>query len=526
MPISRCHRSRRCCRALRCALLLLAAGLTPALVSAASIETLVMPGPVIEDHAELEEACSSCHDIFDRTAQRRLCLDCHEEIGRDLAAGEGLHGRDPRVGETQCRECHTEHKGRTADVVGLQPDLFDHEMTDFLLEGAHVQQTCSSCHETGVRFAEAPGACEGCHLEEDAHAGGLGEACGDCHDPQRWQSAQFDHDTTDFPLDGKHQPLACLSCHADVRFDPLPAACIDCHRLDDAHGGARGDGCADCHGTSSWDSRFDHKAETGFALVGAHSELVCRNCHVSETDYAGLPTDCQGCHSGDDAHLGRNGPLCADCHSQKSWEVRFDHEAETGYALLGAHESLVCSDCHRGSLTDELPRSCEGCHGPDDPHGDSLTTCGDCHEPSEWTLVPRFQHDLVSFALVGMHRTTSCEQCHDSLVFAPLADTCVDCHGDDDVHGGGLGTACADCHNPVGWDSWQFDHDLQTDFALEGAHRDLACEGCHRPGRPAAQQASTCIACHRGDDVHRGRFGPQCNDCHSNESFADPVLVN
>jgi hypothetical protein len=30
---------------------------------------------------------------------------------------------------------------------------------------------------------------------------------------------------------------------------------------------------------------------------------------------------------------------------------------------------------------------------------------------------------------------------------------------------------------------------------------------------------STCIACHRNDDVHLGQFGAQCQRCHSTATF-------
>lgn len=498
--------------------------LLPLAASAASLETLVMPGPVIEGHADLEDDCSNCHDVFDRSAQRQLCLDCHEPVALDLAAGDGFHSLHAEASTAPCRQCHTEHKGRNADIVGLAPEMFDHQQTDFPLDGPHAQQPCGSCHEIDLRYAEAPNTCEGCHQADDTHKGAMGENCGECHAVVRWEQGEFDHDTTDFALTGKHQPLACLACHVDRLFESPGGTCIDCHRLDDAHGGARGDDCGDCHGSESWDADFEHEAETGFALRGAHEALVCRNCHVSESDYSGLPTDCQGCHSGDDAHLGRNGTECGDCHGEKTWEIRFDHGAETGYELVGAHAEQDCTACHKGSLADPLPTDCGDCHAVDNPHGASFVECADCHEQTQWSEVPRFQHDLTRFALVGMHRTASCEQCHATFEYAPEEDACVACHATEDAHDGAFGEGCDDCHNPVGWDFWRFDHTEQTEFALIGAHEGLVCEACHRPGSRADKQASVCVSCHRGDDVHRGGFGQQCDRCHDSESFSNPVI--
>ena len=51
---------------------------------AQDIETLLMPGDVIEGHADVEAECSSCHKSFDKKAQRGLCMDCHEVVADDV----------------------------------------------------------------------------------------------------------------------------------------------------------------------------------------------------------------------------------------------------------------------------------------------------------------------------------------------------------------------------------------------------------------------------------------------------------
>jgi hypothetical protein len=291
--------------------------------------------------------------------------------------------------------------------------------------------------------------------------------------------------------------------------------------VDDVHEGRNGAACGDCHDTRSWEASFDHFKETGFALTEAHAELSCRNCHVTEGSYEGLTTNCSGCHAGDDVHLGKNGTACDDCHGQTSWKISFDHESETGYALLGAHSSLGCNDCHTEGLEKPLPVECVGCHDGDDPHGGTLPECRNCHGEVHWDEDLRFSHDLTHFALVGLHRVTSCEQCHDSQVFAPVAHACLDCHRDEDVHGGAMGDACETCHNPSGWTYWAFDHQEVTGFALDGAHGGLACAACHPAGRPAGRQSRACVACHRTDDVHNGRFGQNCDRCHLSTSFEE-----
>lgn len=499
----------------------LLAVLTFPTANAASLESLVMPGPVIEGHADLEEECGSCHAVFDQSSQRRLCLDCHELVAADLTAGTGLHGRHPEVADRECRNCHTEHKGRDADIVGLVPDLFDHSFTDFPLEGAHGSLNCAACHEADVRFADASGECQGCHQDDDPHDG-LGDQCGDCHGPDRWREANFDHTTTDFPLIGAHTDARCLSCHSDHRFEAPASECASCHRLDDVHGGTNGSACADCHDSTSWKTTFDHRAETGFALVGAHGALVCSSCHLPGADRSDVGSECADCHRGDDPHLGSRGTACGDCHTETEWTVSFDHAAETGFALSGAHRPLACESCHESSLEAPLDSACVACHFTDDPHEGNLAECDSCHGDQSWADGVRFSHDLASFALVGLHRVATCEQCHASLAFTGTDDECVACHRSEDIHGGAMGEACESCHSPAGWDLWRFDHAGATGFELTGTHADLVCQDCHGPdGTPAERQSSNCIACHRGDDVHRGDFGGRCDRCHTTVSFEE-----
>jgi len=255
--------------------------------------------------------------------------------------------------------------------------------------------------------------------------------------------------------------------------------------------------------------------------MGAHSLLTCQNCHVSEIGYSALPTGCNDCHSGDDAHLGRNGMNCGDCHDQSEWATSFDHLAKTGFELAGSHGSLTCSACHSDGLDAPLATDCGSCHGDVDPHAGSLDDCGTCHGQTRWASELRFQHDLTDFALVGLHRVASCEQCHDSLLFAPLPHECMDCHATEDEHDGVLGQACEQCHNPAGWAYWRFDHGVRTQFALTGSHDNLTCVACHASGNTAARQSRACGSCHRSDDVHRGGFGQNCDRCHLTTNFQE-----
>jgi hypothetical protein len=498
-------------------------------VAAATLERLVMPGPVIAGHADLEDDCSNCHKAFVAGEQTALCLDCHTEIATDVTARQGFHGALAKAqGQLVCKTCHTEHKGRDADIVGFNPDAFDHDLTDFPLRGAHGGVDCAACHKAGKPFRDAASTCVACHGEQQPHRQRLGDDCAGCHDEQRrWLDVRFDHSKTEFPLRGAHTDVVCASCHVDEVWDRLPKTCVSCHSGGDVHRGSRGNNCGKCHDPKAWTgAAFDHAAETGFALRGRHATLACSACHLEGMAMQRPPKDCNGCHSADDAHRGRFGTDCGVCHGEKSWKNQFDHLAATGYALLGAHETLTCESCHKSALTDPLPKTCVGCHQDDDPHGGRYRACDTCHTVSSWHAVT-FDHGFTNFPLIGIHSSSACEACHTDLDFTGTSQVCVDCHADRDFHKGAFGSDCSLCHNPNGWDRWQFDHDAQTTYPLTGAHAALECAACHKTSRRNEITLSQeCAACHAGDDPHDGRFGSDCGRCHTTASFADAALLS
>ena len=80
-------------RWLRLLLLLAGALLLGPQAGAQSMESVLSPGVLTKAHAKWDDSCRSCHTPFDRKAQEKLCVDCHKDIGRDLAERTGLHGR-------------------------------------------------------------------------------------------------------------------------------------------------------------------------------------------------------------------------------------------------------------------------------------------------------------------------------------------------------------------------------------------------------------------------------------------------
>ncbi len=426
--------------------------------NAQNIESLVSPGRLVSSHAEVESECSSCHKRFRRSEQKALCIGCHEDVGDDLRSETGYHGKFGDARTNQCAACHTDHEGRGADIVGLNESTFDHLYTDFELLGKHLDALCVDCHEPSAKHRDATGTCIDCHQEDDVHRDSLGSGCVDCHNPTAWEDAEFDHDVTDYPLVGHHLETACLDCHEDPT-------------------------------------------------------------------YLGAPTECYACHKADDAHDGRSGNECGVCHSPIDWDdTSFDHGRDTEFPLEGSHGQLTCNDCHsEDPFADEMDRTCVACHLDDDVHdGKQGKQCQDCHNETNWEEAPYFAHDLTSFPLLGEHDNIECESCHDTQVFTDTASDCFACHREDDVHDGRFAEDCGSCHNPVAWDLWLFDHNTQTDFLLNGAHVDVACDDCHRGSFTSMRnKGNSCGGCHRSDDVHDGEFGPACGRCHSDSSFKD-----
>jgi hypothetical protein len=505
----------------------LAAALLGLSTSAAAgpLERLLMPGEVSRAHAKWESDCSKCHDRGNQTPARQtvLCLDCHKDTAKDLSTRHGFHGHALKP-DAACGACHTEHKGRGADIVRFDRAAFDHAITGYALDGRHATTGCDACHAAGKPYRAAPVTCFGCHEQQDSHKGKLGKECGSCHNTRSFAGkSKFDHSKTHFPLKAAHERAACDACHRDPSYKNTPRECVACHARDDAHKGARGPVCSDCHSSDKWkQSLFDHNRDTDYALNGAHAKIACDACHRSGDLHATVADRCAVCHAADDRHGGRFGDDCAACHNEQKWkEARYDHAAKANFPLTGRHEKVDCHACHAGPVSGpKLPKDCGGCHKADDVHHGSMgTQCVACHVETGWKEKVRFDHDMTRFPLVGLHATVACEECHANRAYRNTARDCISCHKADDVHKGNLGKQCATCHNPNGWTFWQFDHGKATKFALEGAHAKLGCKSCHVQPADEVKLARDCGACHARDDVHHGGFGRDCARCHGSVTW-------
>ena len=507
-------------------LTVLCCGATGALAEESGLslrQLLLSPGKLTQGHAEFEGDCDKCHVSFDKANQTPLCMDCHEEIAADVKTKRGFHGGVAGARPIDCGRCHTDHKGREQDITGIDPDHFNHDRTDFPLLASHQSLRCEDCHQSDTKFRDADRACSSCH--EDVHEGRLGDDCSVCHSETGWQAKAFDHSSTDFPLEGRHADAECSACHVDQTFEGASTECVTCHLSKDRHLGVFGRQCGSCHVSETWETiRFDHGRQTEFPLRGRHGKVACEACHRKGLPLS-LPTACTDCHAADDVHRGANGTDCASCHSEDSWQtVEFDHGRDTDFQLVGAHSDVVCASCHATGTTVEKPtepRVCADCHGPADPHqGELGKDCQQCHGQTAWNLNLVFSHDFTEFPLTGSHQPLPCESCHFSSAFHDTLNTCGSCHQGDDFHDGVFGATCIECHNTAAWISWNFDHDVATEYLLQGAHVRLACGLCHEPDlSDPTHPSQQCADCHTQDDIHRGGFGPDCGQCHGIEAF-------
>jgi hypothetical protein len=419
-------------------------------------------------------ACESCHKPDTPGGPARYkdmnfatCAACHS---------------DPHKGEFKkaCEACHTTSGWKTL-VRGFD---FDHSKTKYPLVGKHVQVACSVCHiKDDFKREVAFATCKDCHTP-DPHRGQFstrpkkGE-CAECHTVDGWKPSLFDakaHETTAYPLKGKHSGVPCDACHTppgkDANYKVKFALCSDCHK--DPHDNQFASApfnnrCEECHSVQDWHrtsySIAKHR-DSRFPLLGAHAAVPCSECHkaglAGRTDKI-LPfhfedRSCTACHT--DPHKGEfvtemshkrgDGSIagCEACHSVKSWSdiTGFDH-SKTKYPLLGAHRTVPCADCHKPAANSQsafanTPSQCEACHK--DAHDgqflakDNQTHCAECHNSVRWSP-SIFDHDAKThFPLTGGHTNVPCVKCHtqtrtvgnkEIIIYKNTPEKCAECHG-------------------------------------------------------------------------------------------------
>jgi hypothetical protein len=301
--------------------------------------------------------------------------------------------------------------------------------------------------------------------------------------------------------------------------------------------------CTLCHEKGSWhkiraDFQFDHAAQTGIPLFGAHARAECLRCHNDRGPVGQFARQgCIGCHQ--DVHRGQLGHNCQDCHGQADWTAKeqIARHNRTSFPLVGVHAGVACFRCHPGAQVGNFaraPNECAFCHQQDlaratTPNHQQLgwtQNCQQCHSPTDWHSA-RFHH--ARFPLVGAHAAIDCARCHQNQQFNGLSQDCFACHAAEyqattqpNHATAGFSTDCKSCHSPIGWQGSGFVH---SKFPLSGAHAAVACASCHK-NNVYAGLPHDCFNCHAADyqrttnpNHAASNFPHTCQNCHDTAAW-------
>lgn len=207
--------------------------------------------------------------------------------------------------------------------------------------------------------------------------------------------------------------------------------------------------CSLCHEQGNWhtlraDFQFDHGAETGVVLVGAHAQAKCLRCHNDRGPVTVFSKrGCAGCHQ--DYHRGQLGKACAQCHNECNWipEGQIAGHNRTRFPLVGAHLGVACFRCHPGAQVGNFlraPVACEACHqddlrrtrDPDHVAAGFTANCQRCHTPIDW--------NIAMFSHAGI--TDNCSNCHLAEFNATTSPNHV---------ANGFPMTCERCHSTTAW---------------------------------------------------------------------------
>jgi len=497
--------------------------LTLFLAAVVPAEAQISPGELAQAHSHLEgiSNCTRCHILGERVSNEK-CLSCHTEMKNRIDLNKGYHSSAEIKGKN-CVTCHSDHHGKSFQLVRFDREKFNHILSGFPLEGAHAKKLCAACHKAEFisdqtirskkfTFLGLSHECTSCHA--DYHQNTLSSGCATCHGQDSFVPAiNFSHKRANFKLTGRHQVVACIKCHKMTtrdgrKFQEFAGLtyknCSSCHA--DPHKSRFGQDCAECHTTESFyagkaRTRFDH-ISTGFPLENKHTTVACNTCHKTGFTVPIRHEQCMDCHK--DYHRGQfarqdSSPDCSHCHTTKGFDqslYTIEQHNSGPFALQGAHRAVACTECHKKEDTwsfRNIGNRCSDCH--QDIHETFIgqeyypgASCQSCHTEDGWHMV-NFDHSATKYPLTGSHARTDCRACHfrkdnaDKVTqqFAGLTQACKDCH--EDVHRKQFDrdgkTDCTRCHVAGFWNIDNFDHD-NTRFRLEGKHRSVACSSCHR----------------------------------------------
>jgi hypothetical protein len=288
--------------------------------------------------------------------------------------------------------------------------------------------------------------------------------------------ANFNHDSTTFPLLGAHRTLKCSECHFGGQYKRAPTACENCHNDQIGYGKPNthimtNQPCAFCHNVTAWSpASFKHNPAE---VIGR-----CSTCHNGQKA-TGKPVN----------HITTTAQ-CDTCHKTTGWiPVTYLHDA----SAVGQ-----CSTCHNGQKATGKPGN----------HIATTAQCDTCHKTTGW-IPATFTHDASA---VGQ-----CSTCHNGQKATGMPAT----HS-------GVTLQCDTCHKTTGWIPANFaSHDNPK---LIGAHTPLQCSVCHpqnysNPYYRDGTQYGFCANCHTRDyrpgaEDHRTlALDAMCANCHRHSSY-------
>lgn len=442
-----------------------------------------------------------------------------------------------------CSICHLSEQDRT-----LITKNFNHDATNFRLAGTHASVSCKKCHPTLVFSEQKNAGCLSCH--PNPHKSSTENNCEDCHSTENWQSIQYNHSMTAFPLTGKHQTISCNECHKN-NFSSISTECIDCHSTDyeqttnpDHKKNGYPTSCEKCHDTQNWTTiKFNHSLYTRFQLTGLHSQLKCTDCHSN--GFHNTSMACVSCHLNDMAHTKNPDHIragfskeCSLCHTTDTWKPSiFNHNSGTNFPLNGAHLKADCNQCHIINYAN-TSTECVSCHlkdylaarNPDHVKANFSKDCQTCHTTSGRSP-SKFNHNTATnFPLRGAHIGLDCKKCHQNT-YKGRSTACFSCHSNDyykvdypNHDKGGFSKECQICHDEKSWKENKFNHTVNTSFPLTNGHNISDCKACHTTIFRGT--STTCISCHQKDYAsmqaeghEKQKYPVDCENCHTTKKF-------
>ncbi len=272
------------------------------------------------------QPCGACHvnNVYQGTPT--LCSGCHIDKYNATTNPNHVSAGFP----TTCDTCH-----KATDTSWTQGS-FNHSQF-YALVGVHATQPCAACHPNN-RFAGTSTLCSGCHIAQynsttdpNHAAAGFPTTCDTCHKATdtSWNQGTFNHSQY-YQLVGVHATQTCVACHINNQYPGTPNTCAGCHiaqynSATNPNHVAAGfpTTCDTCHKATdtSWtQGTFNH---TWFPITsGAHTGLLCNQCHTVPTNFAQFSCLTGGCHpqaQTNSNHQGVSGyvyssPACYSCH--------------------------------------------------------------------------------------------------------------------------------------------------------------------------------------------------------------------